>query len=380
MGWVADLPSPTKTLAYRPGRARAGCAGQRKRNHPGIAERGMPRLGQEPRRQLCSRAPHLAGHRLSRFVSAAEPWKVAPRRRRQRGLCRPLAGGAGLRGAGRSLGAGAWGGLDGSPAGLEAASLRRASSPGSDESLIWGRLWSTRRPAASAGLGVARGFWGRGPGGALQAALRYRSPAVRAVAAPASGWMLGAGLPGLRPPRRSGSQFPDLQNKRLWRVEASAGPGSQGWEGAPPRRLAAGAEVLSTEAVGRPPLLSRCLLRLPTRETEAGWDSTREGPRGRRLSTLPPLGRGLAAPSRRVRCAALEIWQPGPDSQHDCGAQGASSTLWRLRGSSAREAEATPCGVLRGFVITHKLDLRVLKVKLPVNVCRRETSSFLAQG
>lgn len=79
MGWVADLPSPTKTLAYRPGRARAGCAGQRKRNHPGIAEPGMPRLGQEPRRQLCWRAPRLAGHDSSRFVSASEPRKVAPR-------------------------------------------------------------------------------------------------------------------------------------------------------------------------------------------------------------------------------------------------------------------------------------------------------------
>ena len=118
--------------------------------------------------------------------------------------------------------------------------------------------------------------------------------------------MLGAGLPGLRPPRSSGSQFPSLQSKRLWRVEVSV-PGSQGWEGAPPPTLAAGAEVLSTVATGRPPLLPCCLLRLPTRETDSGWESTREGLRGRRLSTLPQLGRGLAAPCRRVWGTALEI-------------------------------------------------------------------------
>lgn len=69
--------------------------------------------------------------------------------------------------------------------------------------------------------------------------------------------------------------------------------------------LAAGAEVLSTVAVGRPPLLPCCLLRLPTRETDSGWDSTREGPRGRRLSTLPQLGRGLAAPLPFVESQGL---------------------------------------------------------------------------
>ena len=125
----------------------------------------MPKLGQEPRRQLLLEGPAPGGAPAQASLSPpAEPQKVPPRRRRQRGLCRPLAAGARLRGAGGSLGASARGGLDGSPAGLEAASLGKASSPGSDGGLILGggrgAAGSGRPggPAASAGLGVASGF------------------------------------------------------------------------------------------------------------------------------------------------------------------------------------------------------------------------------
>lgn len=118
----------------------------------------MPKLGQEPRRQLLLEGPAPGGAPAQASLSPpAEPQKVPPRRRRQRGLCRPLAAGAGLRGAGGSLGASARGGLDGSPAGLEAASLGKASSPGSDGGLILGGGGGRRAPVDQAGPPLLRG-------------------------------------------------------------------------------------------------------------------------------------------------------------------------------------------------------------------------------
>lgn len=149
----------------------------------GSRDRGCPDSPRSCGVSSCWRTGCLAGRRLKPLClrhgapeGPAEPTPAA------RALSAPRGQRGSLR-CGRLPGS--W--RPGAPASLEATSLGRSLSLGSDGGLIWGnRLGSTRRPCCFWGLEAASGFLGQGPGGALQPALRYPSPAVRAVAAPAS--------------------------------------------------------------------------------------------------------------------------------------------------------------------------------------------------
>lgn len=102
----------------------------------------MPRLGQELRGQLPLEGPAPGGAPAQASLSTPQ----SPRRSR----CADT-GSAGFVSPSQpervsAAWVGPWelapgGRLDGSPTGLEATSLGRSPSPGSDEGLIWGRAW-----------------------------------------------------------------------------------------------------------------------------------------------------------------------------------------------------------------------------------------------